>query len=204
MNTSWEMYLNKTSQMLKVVRKRNALQRQSEEGERLYTTKCIKYHQFFEQMNEFAEGEDKLIKDSISFLASIMQDRMKYMLEQKTPTLAKYKKAVQLSHEIERYKREMISLPYWNMLPKLSSEEIPKDKLYELITLILLACEKNPSLSEEDFVQSKADFHRMLQESKDPVLQQLPFNESILYNVLDSFLQEIPCSKDTLISFKQR
>lgn len=202
MYTSWRTYLNKTSRMLKVVKKRNALQRQSEEKQRLYNTKRIKYHHFLKLMNEFAEGEDTLIKNSISLLASIMQDRLKYMLKQEAPALAKYEKAVQLSHEIERYKREMISLPYWNMLPKLSRKEIPKDRLYELIILILFACEKNPSLSEEDFVESKEDFLAMLQESKDPVLQQLPFNESILYTTLDLFLQEIPSSTDILVPFK--
>ncbi len=204
MNKEWKTYLERVSYILKVVRKRNAIQRKTEEKMRQYSIKQVKYTVFFQTMQEFATGEDKLIQDGIFLLSSIMQDRLKSLKKQENVVLTKYKEGVKLTWEIEREKQNLLSTSYWNSLPKLRKEEVPKDKLYELVFLILLACEENALLSEEDFLESKEAFFTLLQESKDPILQDLVFQNSILYTMLDAFLEKLPSSQEKLVSFTKK
>ncbi len=182
------------SLMLEVVREKNKLERENEETERQFVKKRNQYEEMIPKLKDFLQTEEEeTLRYSLLTVISILQSKLRMILEQMQPAVTTNSKISSLCYQIEGHKAEILSkgTEKYRKL-KLTKKEIPKDKLYELAVLILLIHENDLTMTEANFFQEPAAFIKMLIESHDPILTNLVYHESILKsNWLDMFLNTI-------------
>lgn len=191
---SWSHILKNTTTLLLAAKRRNALIKESTHAIKKHEKKDKEYIDFRMQLQTFAnEEQDERVDACTLLFTTILDSKMKANYENTEMYYKMDKEASLLCHEIEEYKERVWAEEKVLLKEgKWKTEEIPKDKLYELGIMVLLASENVPTFSEADFFEEPAEFIKMLQESGDSVLADLVFKETILKtNWLDKFLTEV-------------
>lgn len=189
----WERILEETSNMLEVVRERNILSKESSAREKEYRQKEDAYQKVLQDLENFQTiWTDEDVKNIIDSLICVIRKKFNSYAQEAAPYLEKIEEAGRLTYEIEVYKESLTSFTSFYQILKLKEKEIPRERLYELVVLILLANENDDSISETQFFESKEVFHEMLKNSDDPILYELLDGTSITGSILlDLFLEKV-------------
>lgn len=189
----WERILETTSKMLEVVRERNILSKESSAIEKEYRQKEDAYQKILQDLENFQTiWTDEDVKNIIDALIYVIRDKFNSYAQEVALYLEKFEEAGRLTYEIEVYKESLTSFTSFYRILKLKEKEIPRERLYELVVLILLANENDDSISETQFFESKEVFHEMLKNSGDPILNELLDGTSITGSILlDLFLEKV-------------
>lgn len=170
-----ERALNITYRMLVVVRIRNSLIESSQAKEAEFSRKNYEYKSFIDIVEDFTKDyeKDELDGEVMNFI-SFIEKKLKSLREATLPYIKEAQKSWELTNELENIRNNIIATykeEFRNL--RLEKDEIPKDKLYELTTLLLLFNEEDGSITEDSLFKKKSDFYELIKESKDPVLMEL-------------------------------
>ena len=187
----WERILETTSEMLEVAKRRNILLKESAEQEKEFRKKETYYQNFIKILHDFDEKEaDEHISHYAKLLDSAVATKLNHEKAEADPYLSKYREAAKLTNELEEYKKYLNGFLEIYETIHLQKEEIYSKKLYELVTLILIANEGDSSIDESEFFVSEDVFYEMLNASGDPILQGLLSNSGITNRIsIDEFLE---------------
>ena len=142
------------------------------------------------------EYSDEKTSDLIKTLETAVENSLKERKNAVATHLVEYHEAVDLTNEIERHKSwiNFLLTVYLNNYLRfdLTEKEMPEDKMYEVIALILLANENNGKITEINFFENSELLIKRIKESNDPVLSQLILDDkqAITYrNTLEGFFE---------------
>lgn len=183
-----KLLLDKASEMIPLIKERNRLIDASS-NKSIISTKS-------EFEKAIAEVKKQLASLIVSENTQWIGEEYVYMLEADMNTAdATYEKSnkdiSELSSKIEKIKEEIKQDASTNVPKKLKKEEIPAEKIYELVLVILIT-----EFQEDVFFENKEDFFDLIKESKDESIMELydfividgTINKS---NLFDSFISKI-------------
>ncbi len=184
--------LRSATDLLQVATRRNELEKESKD----VVQKCIKEtyeaNKFIKTVETFARNSGShVIEENASNLILAVREKICESEKKAKEPIQKDKMASKLTWEIEEMKEELLELLKSASIEKIKTEEIPKEKLRELVLIVLMLNHEDYTFTEENLFESVADFHEMLKQSNDTVLTDLVYKGSITNNVLDLFLGTI-------------
>ncbi len=192
METKNAMLLNSASELLRIAVQKNALQEESRDVLQEYNRKRNECDDIVKKIRDFSEKyADPTIQSSSLLFISAVKTNLQALSKKADEQMKNDEKAKELIWQIEDMKEEILKLSKSYPIKKYKTEEIPKDKLRELVSIILLINSEDYTFTEEMVFESTKDFHEMLKQSNDPVLTDLVFRGTITYNLFDLFLEKI-------------
>lgn len=186
----WSKILSTTAEMLQTAHKRNDLLKESESKEREVRKEEEEYNKFLayiEQFNkEHADGE---LGKQIELMSILVKNRLSRLKYEAQPLLLKYEQAIRMYDKIEEYKVCLESFLNVFKNLKLTQEEVLQQDAKELTALILIANDKDYTITEENFFaddNAKKAYFEMLPEGI-----MLHKNTITRTEMLDAFLEKL-------------
>lgn len=186
----WSKILSITDKMLQTAHKRNSLLKESEDKEkevRLEEEEYNKFLAYIEQFNkEHADGE---LGKQIELMSILVKNRISRLKYEAQPLLLKYEQAIRMYDKIEEYKVCLESFLNVFKNLKLTQEEVLQQDAKELTALILIANDKDYTITEENFFaddNAKKAYFEMLPEGI-----MLHKNTITRTEMLDAFLEKL-------------
>lgn len=186
----WSKILSTTAEMLQTAHKRNDLLKESESKEREVRKEEEEYNKFLayiEQFNkEHADGE---LGKQIELMSILVKNRLSRLKYEAQPLLLKYEQAIRMYDKIEEYKVCLESFLNVFKNLKLTQEEVLQQDAKELIALILIANDKDYTITEENFFaddNAKKAYFEMIPEGI-----MLHKNTITRTEMLDAFLEKL-------------
>lgn len=148
----WNKILSTTAEMLQTAHKRNDLLKEFEGKEREVRKEEEEYKKFLDYLEQFnkkhADGE---LGEQIKLMAILVKNRLSKLKHEAQPFLLKYDQAIRMYDKIEEYKDCLESLLNVFKNLKLTQEEVLQQDAKELTALILIANDKDYTITEENF-----------------------------------------------------
>ena len=186
----WSKILSTTAEMLQTAHKRNDLLKESESKEREVRKEEEQYNKFLayiEQFNkEHADGE---LGKQIELMSILVKNRLSRLKYEAQPLLLKYEQAIRMYDKIEEYKVCLESFLNVFKNLKLTQEEVLQQDAKELTALILIANDKDYTITEENFFaddNAKKAYFEMIPEGI-----MLHKNTITRTEMLDAFLEKL-------------
>lgn len=186
----WSKILSTTAEMLQIAHKRNNLLKESEGKEREVRMEEEEYNKFLayiEQFNkEHADGE---LGKQIELMSILVKNRISRLKHEAQPILLKYDQAMRMYDKIEEYRSCLESFVHVFENLKLTEEEVMQQDANKLTALIIIANDKDYTITEENFFADEAAkkaFFEMLPEGI-----MLHKNTITRTETLDSFLEKL-------------
>lgn len=186
----WSKILSTTAEMLQTAHKRNDLLKESESKEREVRKEEEEYNKFLayiEQFNkEHADGE---LGKQIELMSILVKNRLSRLKYEAQPLLLKYEQAIRMYDKIEEYKVCLESFLNVFKNLKLTQEEVLQQDAKELTALILIANDKDYTITEENFFaddNAKKAYFEMIPEGI-----MLHKNTITRTEMLDAFLEKL-------------
>ncbi len=187
-----KVLLGRATNLLKLAKRRNDLLRETENSVRKYEKEKEESQKFIKIVQNYvAERNDPIMQAYSLLLTSTVQSNLESSGKEMEQQIKKNKLAAELTCRMEDIKEELLNLLNPSSIEKMKTEEIPKEKLRELVVIILLLNYDNYTITEANLFESVADFHEMLKQSNDPILKKLVSGGTITNNVIDFFLEKI-------------
>lgn len=186
----WSKILSTTTEMLQTAHKRNDLLKESEGKVREVRKEEEEYKKFLDYLEQFnKEHADGELGEQIKLMAILVKNRLSKLKHEAQPFLLKYDQAIRKYDKVEEYKAclELFVHIFKNL--KLTKEEVMQQDVKELTALILIANDKDYTITEENFFADedvKKAYFAMLPEGI--MLQE---NTITRAETLDSFLETL-------------
>lgn len=175
---TWQRLLKEASNMQEVAKKRNILLKESEEKECEFEYKKTSFEKVLKAVEEFdKKSSSEIIHNAVAVFKFVLDSQLRKIKEDYATYLKKYKKAGELTFQIEEFEDYLVGYldVYRNL--KLSPNEISQHNVYPIVIILLIANYHDPSISEDCFFESKKSFYEILKQSNDPVLKGLLEND---------------------------
>lgn len=171
---TWQRLLEETSNMQKITKERNILLKESKEKECEFKNIKISFEKILKDVEEFDKNSSSdIIHNAASVFKFVLNSQLIKITDDYSFYLKKYKKACELTFQIEEFEEYLIEyLEIYRNL-KLSHNEISQQNIYQVVIMLLIANYHDPSISEDCFFESKEAFYEILKQSNDPVLMDL-------------------------------
>ena len=163
----WNKILSTTAEMLQTAHKRNDLLKESEGKEREVRKEEEEYKKFLNYLEQFnKEHADGELGEQIELMSILVKNRLSKLKHEAQPFLLKYDQAIRMYDKIEEYKACLESFLNVFKNLKLTQEEVIQQDAKELTALILIANDKDYTITEENFFADE--------EAKKAYLEMLP------------------------------
>lgn len=164
----WNKILNITTEMIKLAHERNNLLKEAEAKEKEIRTMEKEYNEFLIYIKEFnkkyVNGE---LDEQIRFINIFLRKRLSKLKHENRTYLLKYNKTIRMYYKITSYKDSLESFLSVFKNLKLTKEEVMKQDAKKLTALILMANDKDYTITEENFFadeDAKKAYFEMLPE----------------------------------------
>lgn len=168
---TWQRLLEQAFNMQEIAKKRNILLKESKEKESEFEDIKTSYENVLKAVEEFdKKSSSDIIHNAVAVFKFVLDSQLRKIKEDYSTYLEEYKKAGQLTFEIEELEDYLAgNLDIYRNL-KLSPNEISQHNVYPIVIILLIANYHDPSISEDCFFESKEAFYEILKQSNDPVL----------------------------------
>lgn len=168
---TWQRLLEQAFNMQEIAKKRNILLKESKEKESEFEDIKTSYENVLKAVEEFdKKSSSDIIHNAVAVFKFVLDSQLRKIKEDYSTYLEDYKKAGQLTFEIEELEDYLAgNLDIYRSL-KLSPNEISQHNVYPIVIILLIANYHDPSISEDCFFESKEAFYEILKQSNDPVL----------------------------------
>lgn len=168
---TWKRLLEQAFNMQEIAKKRNILLKESKEKESEFEDIKTSFENVIKAVEEFdKKSSSDIIHNAVAVFKFVLDSQLRKIKEDYSTYLEEYKKAGQLTFEIEELEDYLAgNLDIYRNL-KLSPNEISQHNVYPIVIMLLIANYHDPSISEDCFFESKEAFYEILKQSNDPVL----------------------------------
>lgn len=168
---TWQRLLEQAFNMQEIAKKRNILLKESKEKESEFEDIKTSYENVLKAVEEFdKKSSSDIIHNAVAVFKFVLDSQLRKIKEDYSTYLEDYKKAGQLTFEIEELEDYLAgNLDIYRSL-KLRPNEISQHNVYPIVIILLIANYHDPSISEDCFFESKEAFYEILKQSNDPVL----------------------------------
>ena len=168
---TWKRLLEQAFNMQEIAKKRNILLKESKEKESEFEDIKTSFENVLKAVEEFdKKSSSDIIHNAVAIFKFVLDSQLRKIKEDYSTYLEDYKKAGQLTFEIEELDDYLAgNLDIYRNL-KLSPNEISQHNVYPRVIILLIANYHDPSISEDCFFESKEAFYEILKQSNDPVL----------------------------------
>lgn len=168
---TWQRLLEQAFNMQEIAKKRNILLKESKEKESEFEDIKTSFENVLKAVEEFdKKSSSDIIHNAVAVFKFVLDSQLRKIKEDYSTYLEDYKKAGQLTFEIEELDDYLAgNLDIYRNL-KLSPNEISQHNVYPIVIMLLIANYHDPSISEDCFFESKEAFYEILKQSNDPVL----------------------------------
>lgn len=168
---TWQRLLEQAFNMQEIAKKRNILLKESKEKESEFEDIKTSYENVLKAVEEFdKKSSSDIIHNAVAVFKFVLDSQLRKIKEDYSTYLEDYKKAGQLTFEIEELEDYLAgNLDIYRNL-KLRPNEISQHNVYPIVIILLIANYHDPSISEDCFFESKEAFYEILKQSNDPVL----------------------------------
>lgn len=168
---TWKRLLEQAFNMQEIAKKRNILLKESKEKESEFEDIKTSFENVLKAVEEFdKKSSSDIIHNAVAIFKFVLDSQLRKIKEDYSTYLEDYKKAGQLTFEIEELDDYLAgNLDIYRNL-KLSPNEISQHNVYPIVIILLIANYHDPSISEDCFFESKEAFYEILKQSNDPVL----------------------------------
>lgn len=168
---TWKRLLEQAFNMQEIAKKRNILLKESKEKESEFEDIKTSYENVLKAVEEFdKKSSSDIIHNAVAVFKFVLDSQLRKIKEDYSTYLEDYKKAGQLTFEIEELEDYLAgNLDIYRNL-KLRPNEISQHNVYPIVIILLIANYHDPSISEDCFFESKEAFYEILKQSNDPVL----------------------------------
>lgn len=168
---TWKRLLEQAFNMQEIAKKRNILLKESKEKESEFEDIKTSFENVLKAVEEFdKKSSSDIIHNAVAVFKFVLDSQLRKIKEDYSTYLEDYKKAGQLTFEIEELDDYLAgNLDIYRNL-KLSPNEISQHNVYPIVIMLLIANYHDPSISEDCFFESKEAFYEILKQSNDPVL----------------------------------
>lgn len=168
---TWKRLLEQAFNMQEIAKKRNILLKESKEKESEFEDIKTSFENVIKAVEEFdKKSSSDIIHNAVAVFKFVLDSQLRKIKEDYSTYLEEYKKAGQLTFEIEEFEDYLAgNLDIYRNL-KLRPNEISQHNVYPIVIILLIANYHDPSISEDCFFESKEAFYEILKQSNDPVL----------------------------------
>lgn len=164
----WNKILNITTEMIKLAHERNNLLKEAEAKEKEIRTMEKEYNEFLIYIKEFNKKYvNGALDEQIRFINIFLRKRLSELKHENRTYLLKYNKTIRMYYKITSYKDSLESFLSVFKNLKLTKEEVMKQDAKKLTALILMANDKDYTITEENFFadeDAKKAYFEMLPE----------------------------------------